>query len=246
MADKLLSKLAAVLHQAENAATPEEAEAFMAMAQMLSTRHSIDLATARSFTAEKTGRVAPIKRHIEIGEQGDRGAGAYQALFLAIAEVNDVYLILGNSGGWVDAYGMSTDIDQTEAMYAVLFIQMVRECNEYLQEGEWRDEGVTKLNARKSFYTGFRERVKHRLTEAKRAAEAQAESDYAAQGVSTSLVLKNQRNEVSSMYWGVAWGKKHFRVERGSSRHGRSAGDTAGGRARLHRSEELANRQALG
>ena len=46
----MLDTLSKLLNQAENAATPEEAEAFFAKAQELATLHAISLAEARAHT----------------------------------------------------------------------------------------------------------------------------------------------------------------------------------------------------
>ncbi len=50
--DKMLSRIAALLRQAENTDNAHEAEAFMAAAQRLATTTSIDLAVARAHAAD--------------------------------------------------------------------------------------------------------------------------------------------------------------------------------------------------
>jgi hypothetical protein len=81
--DKYLTKLAALLRQAESTDNEHEAEAFMAAAQRLATATSIDLAVARAHAARKERRAAPIAKRVEIGPPGKRALRTYVQLFLS-------------------------------------------------------------------------------------------------------------------------------------------------------------------
>ncbi|CPV93491.1 Protein of uncharacterised function (DUF2786) [Mycobacteroides abscessus] len=70
--DKQLSRIAALLRQAEGTDNTHEAEAFMAAAQRLATATSIDLAVARAHSAKRDAQARPTQRTITIGEAGTR------------------------------------------------------------------------------------------------------------------------------------------------------------------------------
>ena len=86
--DKLLTRIAGLLRQAENTDNPHEAETFMQAAQRLATASSIDLAVARAHDPSARKRTTPISRQIAIGQAGKRGLRTYVQLFVAIARAN--------------------------------------------------------------------------------------------------------------------------------------------------------------
>src|SRR4051812_20337017 len=136
--EKFLTRLAALLRQAESTDNEHEAEAFMAAAQRLATATSIDLAVARAHSARKERRAAPIAKRIEIGPPGKRALRTYVQLFLAIARANDITCDLASNSTYVIAYGFETDIEMCEALYASLVVQMVRASDAYLRSGAYR------------------------------------------------------------------------------------------------------------
>ncbi|NUS43033.1 MAG: DUF2786 domain-containing protein, partial [Mycobacteriaceae bacterium] len=123
--DKLLTRIGALLRQAEGTDNEHEAEAFLAAAQRLATQSSIDLAVARSHAADRERRPAPARRVIRVGEHGKRGLRTYVQLFLAIAHANDVRCDVASNSTQVYAYGFDTDLDTCEALYGSLLVQMV-------------------------------------------------------------------------------------------------------------------------
>src|ERR1700740_1005225 len=78
--DKLLARLAALLRQAEGTDNEHEAEAFMSAAQRLATATSIDLAVARSHSANRSAAQTPMQRTIIIGTAGSKGVRKYVQL----------------------------------------------------------------------------------------------------------------------------------------------------------------------
>lgn len=194
MTDKTLSRIAALLRQAEGTDNEHEAEAFMAAAQRLATLESVDLALARSHTAAKERRKTPEQRTISIGEAGKRGLGTYVQLFVAIAAANEVTCDVARNSTYVYAYGFGDDIDVCEALYSSLVVQMVAACERFLRSGAHRDElvwgrergrwvqrPVHATTARINFQNAFAVEVGSRLQQADKQARAEAEQRVAQQ-----------------------------------------------------------------
>ncbi|MFE9525172.1 DUF2786 domain-containing protein [Streptomyces sp. NPDC006631] len=192
MSDRMLDKLAKILKQAENAGTPEEADAFLAKAQHLASTAAIDLAVARQHTAKRELREQPTHKMITIGTLRKRANAHFCEMFNYIALNNDVMLNIAHDNTWVVAFGMPSDIEVVETLYAALIFQMVEAGNAWIKTGaykqekvwrmvtkkdrwggRWQEEEYTSITAqaaRKHFYKGFTERVYYRLVNARRAA----------------------------------------------------------------------------
>lgn len=261
--DKYLTKLAALLRQAESTDNPHEAEAFMEAAQRLATATSIDLAVARAHTAKTERRVAPIAQRVEIGEAGKRGLRTYVQLFLAVAHSNDLRIDIARNSSYVIAYGFPADVDTCEALYASLVIQMVRASDEYLRWGVYRQETVLVrvrdergrvttqrrpihgTTARVSFQTAYAARIGERLQAARQATVAeivQLEAAPSKSASNTALALTEKALEVSSAYQELStargtWGG--FTTTGRTSRAAVRAGQRAADRARLGGQLEL-------
>ena len=118
MADKDLTRIAALLRKAESTDNEHEADAYLQAAQRLATLSAVDLAVARSHTELRERRVRPTQRTITIGESGKRGLRTYVQLFLAIGRANNLTCDIARDSTRVYAYGFDTDIDTVQAMYA--------------------------------------------------------------------------------------------------------------------------------
>jgi hypothetical protein len=255
--DKYLTRLAALLRQAESTNNEHEAEAFMAAAQRLATATSIDLALARAHTARAQRRAGPIARRIEIGPPGKRALRTYVQLFLAIARANDLTCDLAGDSTYVIAYGFDTDIEVCEALYASLVVQMVRGSDAYLRSGRYRREAhwvrergadgrvrtvrkpVHGITARISFQTAFAHRIGERLAVARAettsaAVRNSAEPARPDGAPGTALVLQEKALEVSDFYTRTSTARGSWRGWQGSGRSstlaeraGRRAADAA-------------------
>ncbi|MBI2701645.1 MULTISPECIES: DUF2786 domain-containing protein [Mycobacterium] len=245
--DKMLSRIAALLRQAEGTDNPHEAEAFMTAAQRLATASSIDLAVARSHSANRSAAQAPTQRTITIGEAGTRGLRTYVQLFVLIAAANDVRCDIASNSTFVYAYGFAEDIDATHALYASLVVQMVRASDAYLATGEHRPTPT--ITARLNFQLAFGARVGQRLAEAREQAKQEASKDRR-RAPGTAIALRDKEVELRDHYREASRARGTWRANRASAGYSsaaRRAGDRAGRRARLGSSQELPGaRTALG
>ncbi|MGW5522390.1 DUF2786 domain-containing protein [Gordonia sp. NPDC003950] len=259
--DKLLTRIAGLLRQAENTDNPHEAETFMAAAQRLATAASIDLAVARAHDPAARAKATPVSRQIAIGEPGKRGLKTYVQLFVAIARANDVTVDVAGNSTFVLAYGYAADIDMCEALYTSLLVQMVAASDAYLRSGEYRDEESARIvrrgsgwrarrvverkplapiTARLNFQSAFAERIGKRLAAARDEQRSEAIAgdapEVAGSASSTAVVLRNKEIEVTDFYRSESTARGTWRptsASAGYSAGARQAGDRAGRRAKI-------------
>lgn len=200
--DRLLTRIAGLLRQAEGTDNQHEAEAFLAAAQRLATASSIDLAVARDHDPALRGRSAPVTRQVSIGDAGKRGLRTYVQLFVQIGRANDLTCDVASNSTYVIAYGFESDLDTVEALYASLVVQMVGASDAYLKSGAYknetaeqvvtRDHGpwrrrtvetkpLSPITARLNFQSAFAERIGARLSLARDEQREAAIADEAAQ-----------------------------------------------------------------
>lgn len=265
--DKLLTRIGGLLRQAESTDNEHEAEAFMAAAQRLATRSSIDLAVARAHIAGRERRPTPMQKVVPIGEAGKKGLRTYVQLFVAIAAANDVRCDVTRTSTQVYAYGFDTDIATCEALYTSLLVQMVRASDHYIKSGAYRSATVEKIvvetrwgrkvqrriqapvaavTARLNFQMAFADRIGRRLAQVKADVEAEAvgADTTAAESAGTALALRNKDLELTDFYSRTSEARGTWRGPQestGYSPAARRAGDRAGRSARLGLSPELAS-----
>ncbi|HZC72088.1 MAG TPA: DUF2786 domain-containing protein [Jatrophihabitans sp.] len=272
--DRTLTKIAALLRQAEGTDNQHEADAFMQAAQRLATAASIDLAVARAHTAEQEKPTVPIQRSIRIGEPGTRGLRTYVELFLAIGRANDVTSDIASNSSTVYCYGFENDIATCEALYASLAVQMVRASDGYIKSGAYRVEKVGRLvterepwgperrwveapvratTARINFQQAYAHRIGARLKEAREQTRQEAVDRDAvtpAGSTSTELALRGKQLELRDFYKSHSKARgtwKGFRAQAGHSSHARMSGDLAAQQARIGAEQEIGGtRTALG
>lgn len=212
MADRMLDKIAKLLAQAESTKNEHEAETFLKAAQRLATQESIDLAVARQHTAKREQREQPISKTIWLGSSGQKNLKLLASLFMEIGGQNGLRFNVARNSVYVVAFGMPSDIDVTEVIYASLAHQMVEAANAYLKTGEYKNETrrvyqeasakndwmgayVTKpldgRIARANFYEGFTRKVGYRLFDARQEAEREVEEK-------TYQVLNEEGNETTT------------------------------------------------
>ncbi|MFI6362960.1 DUF2786 domain-containing protein [Nocardia sp. NPDC050630] len=259
--DRMLTRIGGLLRQAESTDNEHEAEAFLAAAQRLATRSSIDLAVARAHIAGRERRPTPVQRMIPIGEPGKKGLRTYVQLFVAIAAANDVRCDVARTSTQVYAYGFDSDIDTCEALYTSLLVQMVRASDQYIKSGQYRSATIEKIvteqrwgrkvqrrvqapvaavTARLNFQMAFAARIGRRLAEVKAEVEAEVVPETVA--TSTALALRNKEIELTDFYKKTSDARGTWRGPQASAGHSaaaRRAGDRAGRAARLGASPEL-------
>ncbi|CAN5414998.1 DUF2786 domain-containing protein [soil metagenome] len=237
--DKMLARIAALLRQAEGTDNAHEAEAFMSAAQRLATATSIDLAVARSHSANRSAAQEPTQRTITIGEPGTKGLRTYVQLFAVIAAANDVRCDVASNSAFVYAYGFAEDIDATHALYASLVVQMVRASDAYIGSGAHRPTPT--ITARLNFQLAFGARVGQRLAEARDDAQRDAKKDKAT-APGTAIALRDKEIELKDHYRSASKARGTWQAARASAGYSsaaRRAGDRAGKRARLGSSPQL-------
>ncbi|CAM4257605.1 hypothetical protein MB901379_00338 [Mycobacterium basiliense] len=237
--DKMLARISALLRQAEGTDNPHEADAFMGAAQRLATAASIDLAVARSHSATRSAAQAPMQRTVTIGAAGTRGLRTYAQLFVLIAAANDVRCDIASNSTFLYAYGFPEDIDATHALYASLVVQMVRASDTYLASGAHRPTPT--ITARLNFQLAFGSRVGQRLAEAREQARREVAEDCR-RAPGTEIALRDKDIELHDYYRSTSKARGTWRASRASAGYSsaaRRAGDRAGRRAQLGKSQEL-------
>lgn len=179
-----LERIAALLAKAERTEHPAEADAYLMKAQSLATLASIDLATARGVRARRERVQTPESRTVTIGEKGKRANTHLISLFVVVAHANSAHVDVASNSTFVISYGMPSDLDVVETMYASLAVQMTASSQRYVTAGEWRGETFTARvrtaygwgratkeftaqTARASFYRAYISRIDERLTAAR-------------------------------------------------------------------------------
>lgn len=248
----ILDKIGKLLAQAEGTTNEAEQNAFTEKAQTLATTYAIDLEIARQRQRDKTKREVPVSEYIVLGQFGQKNLRHFVQLFLAVGAANDLEFLISTHHVYVDAFGFPSDIEVAQRLYASLVVQMQHAANDAIAAGEHKlpenryfSERTFSYRTdarafRTSFYEGFIAKVRARLLEAKRnaeAARAEVEVDENTT-VSTALVLADKRKEVRSLYneriksqrIRGSWGGYSSGARVGGGYH---AGSEAGARAHL-------------
>jgi uncharacterized protein DUF2786 len=140
-----LDRIAKVLYQAENASTPEEADAFMKKAQRIASAASIDLAVARAHQVNKQAREeVEVDHAVQVNTHNRKtNREHFMDLFLAVAEANDLRCTISGRRTFAFVTGFPSDRAVAEALFARLAVQMVSDCEAQMKAGahwEWRNE----------------------------------------------------------------------------------------------------------
>lgn len=205
-----LDKIGKLLSMAEKAGTEEEANAFFAKAQSLATLYAVTLADVRSEREKRVQQQAeqPTKTTITVGQRRQHINAHLCELWIAIASANDLQINMAHNNTYVVLFGMPSDIETAELLFATISPQMVKYAEEYLRTDEWRSETtwrckrvkvpyttywgtpgyeveedwgyhpVTKQSARASFYSGYTGRIGRILRDARKEGIKEADQHF--------------------------------------------------------------------
>ena len=260
MNDKMLEKIASLLSKAESTDSEHEAAALVEAAQRIASTYAIDMALAEHRRSTRRASEMPVVQRVAF-EQASTNRNLKKhlvSLMSAVARPNDVKMDIFHNSSGVILYGYASDIAAAQSLWGSLSVQMVSAAEEYMRKGEWRGETMYREDrwgyreavrmdarvARNSFYRGYISSISDRLQAARRAAvkEAQeAEQQHietagsSEEQVSTVLVLAQKTEKVRSFYKSAsdARGSWQGSKSKASSQRSRSAGRTAGEKARL-------------
>ena len=248
---KTLDRIGALLAKAERTDNEAEAEAYLVKAQQLATLASVDVAIARARVAKREARQQPESRTTTIGEKGRRANPHLISLFVSIAHANDAQVDVASNSTYVIGYGMASDLDVVETIFASLSVQMVHASQAYVSGRSW--EGETYLaavgrprrrvrkphsaqTARAAFYRAYVERISERLEQA-RSAALRREGQSAVKRSEGVVALREKATEVKSFHARQSrargsWGGYAGAV-RSPSGTAATAGRSAASRARI-------------
>jgi putative metallohydrolase (TIGR04338 family) len=168
--DNVLDLVSKMLNQAEGAGTKEEKIAFMAGAERLATKHSLDLALLRKrkADADKAPGDRPTTGKLYSLEALPNTTYRNLAVELgtAISYANGARCTIRGKSQWMTFYGFPEDIHLTELMFARITPMMFEASDAYLKSPEHAASGVASVSARITFCKSFAGEIGRRLTEA--------------------------------------------------------------------------------
>jgi hypothetical protein len=246
-----LERIAALLAKAESTEHPEEADAYLMKAQSLATLASIDLATARGIREKRERVQSPESRTFTIGQKGKRANTHLISLFVVVAHANSAHVDVASNSTFVISYGVPSDLDVVETMYASLAVQMTASSQRYVNSGIWRGETYTARvrttrgfgrakkeftaqTARASFYRAYITRIEERLTEARVAGIKESDSRDSAIGEKTgagALVLARKEDAVKSFHRQASQARGSWGGYSGAAAHAAGTAAAEGRRA---------------
>lgn len=242
--ERVLTRVRALLAQAESTPYPAEAETFSAAAQSLMARHSIDQALlARSGPAGR--REAPVARRVGV----DRPYEAPRAgLLEAVAVANRCRTVWSRDLGFSTVVGFESDVAATQALYLSLLVQATHAMTGHGSRSA-RGGGSRTRSFRQSFLLAYAHRIGERLRAVTDAEvdSALAEGRGSAPGRDTGagtgrgsgsgadlvVVLADRGAEVDEAVTSLFPALTHGRLGRARDEEGWAAGTWAAERASL-------------
>lgn len=217
----MLETLSKLLNQAENAATPEEAEAFFGKAQELATMHAISLEQARAHTQRSQRREQPTHEQLPIGAPRQHVNSHLCVLASGIGRANSLRTNIASNNTYIIWFGLPSDLEKATLLLHSISHQMVRTADAFVRRRSWAEEvdpetgtWMTAQKARKSYYTTYVAVIAQRLMQARQ--EAVAEFDRGSGEGSAELVLRGKELEVRDYYDENSTARGHWRGHRGS------------------------------
>lgn len=189
--DQMLAKVRALLAKAEATTFPAEAEAFTAKAQELMSRHRIDAAMVAASIdgfGRPSGTAAMAVRRVHLD---DPYSTQKAELLHVVAEANDTRSVYSPRVRIATVVGHASDLDLAEMLFTSLLLQATQAM------GEAGRHHATDRSAtfRRSFLGAYTMRIRERLAEAERSAQADGERTY---GAALVPVLRARSEQVEA------------------------------------------------
>jgi len=219
--DRILERVRGLLAKAESSEFPEEAEAFMAKAQQLMSRHAIDEAIVGNGGTDHEPRLVDVPID-------NPYAGRKASLLGAVASANRCEVVWNSHSRVATLIGYPTDVAAVDTLFTSLLLQGA---TVLAKLGTHTDEyGRNRTRSfRNAFWAGYATRLGIRLREANESATAEAVERH---GSALAPVLVSRSEAVESL---VHREFPRLRTQRTTitNAHGYYAGDAAAREARL-------------
>ena len=231
--EKYADKIAKLLRKAEDpAATPAEAEAFIAKAQELMVQYQIDEALVAQARGENV-----VERE-EIVKETIRCDGTYRQAHMQLAWriclANDCRGVTSNGGNYIilNVIGFKSDVANVQLLNSSALIQAAGALNKWARDGgiePWMSASQ-KYKERREFLFAFADGLGSKLNAAKKAGEKAAageqekRADVSAAEASdaVALVVRSKKERVDD-WMDHEYGSSLRTVRRNYSRGGRGA-----------------------
>lgn len=228
--DTYVNRIQALLDKAESTSFPEEADALLAKAQQLMSRHAIDEAMLEAAGA---GRSTDEIDSEDIVIQAPY-ASAKATLLGAVARANRCRVVMGKGPSgtrYCSVVGYQSDLANVSTLYLALSFQAVR----FMLAAEVPAHDTAR-RFRHSFLIAYAVRIGERLHEAEQSAVAEAEQEQLrhAGGPSVAITLASRQAKVDEAFAEAHPNLRSTKIS-ASSAAGYGSGRSAADRAALHR-----------
>ncbi len=186
----ILDKVRGLLAKAESTEFPEEADAFMAKAQELITRHNLERALADAGMGDGAGHPDLEARRFWLD---DPYLPAKALLLAVVADANRCRAISDEDLGFVTLVGHPGDVDGSEVLFTSLLVQATRRMAVAGTVQGAPGSRTRRPSYRRSFLVAYANRIGIRLAETRDAATAAAAAES---GGALLPVLARRQDEV--------------------------------------------------
>ncbi|GAA4471402.1 DUF2786 domain-containing protein [Rhodococcus olei] len=163
---KVLGRIRGLLAKAESTEFTEEAETLTAKAQELMTRHSVTETLLSAGAADRAVVVRARRIHLDRPYSKQKGL-----LLTTVGEANHVSTLYNAVDAIATVVGTPADLERVDLLFTSLLVQATQAMRSE------HTRGASSAAFRRAFLYGFAVRIGQRLTEAEKAATAQAVVD---------------------------------------------------------------------